>query len=55
MDKCEEAPDKPTVEEINKELLAACKAALLELSGINNGPECKLLNEVIKKAEAANA
>ena len=33
------------------ELLKACKAALFELSGINNGPECKQLAEAIAKAE----
>lgn len=33
------------------ELLEACKAALFELSGINNGKECKQLGQAIAKAE----
>lgn len=33
------------------ELLEACKVALFELQGINNGPECKQLSQAIAKAE----
>lgn len=33
------------------ELLEACKAALIELSGLTNGKECKMLAQAIAKAE----
>ena len=35
------------------ELLEACKAALMELSGLSNGKECIQLKQAIAKAEGA--
>jgi len=47
----ENAEDNARLIAAAPELLEACKAALVELSGINNGTECKLLSQAIAKAE----